>query len=291
MKKIFAFAAVVLMSVSMFAANISVAEAVAIGKKLAEGAETTESYTVEGYVAKLYKEYNAEKKNQSFYMCDKKEDVNPESKNFEFEAYFCKLDKGVTPGAKVTVTGKIKNYVSKSGTQTIEIANGQGVILEEGEAGEESDPLVLPDDVLSCAAAAQLASALAEPETGKTTKGEQAQVWGYVTFAYDLKDGKQSFWLADSKLASKGTIQAAFIPMAEAVQKGDLVSVTGTLAKYKNKNGEIVLEIVDGSANLLSPQGIENVELSEKAQKVMVDGVVYIVRDGKLFNLQGAQVR
>ena len=38
-------------------------------------------------------------------------------------------------------------------------------------------------------------------------------------------------------------------------------------------------------------QGIENVVLTEKAQKVMVDGVVYIVRDNKMFNLQGAQVR
>ena len=40
-----------------------------------------------------------------------------------------------------------------------------------------------------------------------------------------------------------------------------------------------------------STQGIENVVLTEKAQKVMVDGVLYIVRDGKMFNLNGAQVR
>ena len=38
-------------------------------------------------------------------------------------------------------------------------------------------------------------------------------------------------------------------------------------------------------------EGIENVVLTEKAQKVVVDGVIYIVRDNKLFNLQGAQVR
>ena len=37
--------------------------------------------------------------------------------------------------------------------------------------------------------------------------------------------------------------------------------------------------------------GIENIVLTEKAQKVLVDGVVYIIRDNKLFNLQGAQVR
>lgn len=38
-------------------------------------------------------------------------------------------------------------------------------------------------------------------------------------------------------------------------------------------------------------EGIENVVLTEKAHKVVVDGVIYIVRDNKLFNLQGAQVR
>ncbi len=38
-------------------------------------------------------------------------------------------------------------------------------------------------------------------------------------------------------------------------------------------------------------QGIENITLTEKAQKVVVDGVLYIVRDNKLFNVQGTQVR
>ncbi|MBQ9296712.1 MAG: hypothetical protein IJ204_05900 [Paludibacteraceae bacterium] len=38
-------------------------------------------------------------------------------------------------------------------------------------------------------------------------------------------------------------------------------------------------------------QGIENITLTEKAQKVMVDGVLYIVRDNKMFNVQGTQVR
>ena len=38
-------------------------------------------------------------------------------------------------------------------------------------------------------------------------------------------------------------------------------------------------------------QGIENVVLTEKAQKIVVDGVIYIVRDNKMFTIQGAQVR
>ena len=38
-------------------------------------------------------------------------------------------------------------------------------------------------------------------------------------------------------------------------------------------------------------EGIEEIVLTEQAQKVVVDGVLYIVRDNKLFNVQGAQVR
>ena len=38
-------------------------------------------------------------------------------------------------------------------------------------------------------------------------------------------------------------------------------------------------------------QAVENVVLTEKAKKVMVDGVMYIVRDEKLFDVRGTQVR
>ena len=45
-------------------------------------------------------------------------------------------------------------------------------------------------------------------------------------------------------------------------------------------------------ASWVAPEeGIEDIVLTEKAHKVVVDGVIYIVRDNKLFNLQGAQVR
>ena len=40
-----------------------------------------------------------------------------------------------------------------------------------------------------------------------------------------------------------------------------------------------------------SEEGIENIVLTEKAQKVVVDGAVYIIRDNKMFNIHGAQVR
>ena len=38
-------------------------------------------------------------------------------------------------------------------------------------------------------------------------------------------------------------------------------------------------------------QGIENVVLTDKAQKLMIDGALYIIRNNKLYNVQGAVVK
>ena len=57
------------------------------------------------------------------------------------------------------------------------------------------------------------------------------------------------------------------------------------------KEIELDLSDPDGYRWSGAEEGIENVVLTEKAHKVVVDGVIYIVRDNKLFNLQGAQVR
>jgi len=50
-------------------------------------------------------------------------------------------------------------------------------------------------------------------------------------------------------------------------------------------------EVYVWKAYWVAPEGIENVVLTEKAQKVMVDGVMYIIRDNKMYNAQGTQVR
>jgi RPA family protein len=218
-------------------------------------------------------------------MCDTKAEINPDSKDFPFEAFKAKLEKAVTPGAKVTVTGPITNYVSDKGVQTIEIKEGKCVILEEGDPAEEVEKI-------SVAAAIAIAEALAEPtENGKSTYDtKERTVVGYAGTVYANDDGTWSFYMAD-EAGAKGDFMASSCKADSDVNKGDFMAVTGKICKYKTKAGKIMYQIYKGSAAHSNDQGIENVELTEKAQKVMVDGVVYIVRDGKLFNLQGAQVR
>jgi len=285
MKKLFAFVTVALMSVAMFAENITVAKAVEIGKKLEAGAETTEIYTVEGYVAKLYNDFNEEKKSQSFYMCDNESDVNPDSKDFEFEAFMCKLEKGVTPGALVTVTGKITNYVSSKGNQTIEIKEGEVKILKEGPAPVELEPITVAE-------ALEIAQAL-KPEKKQTAKtSESYAVRGFVVGI--SSKNTNTFYLADEE-GAYGEFEAYKCSSVDyEVAKGDLVIVTGLISHYwgEGSDGDYhSYEIANGKLKHVFPQGIENTAVTNKARKVMIDGVVYILRDGKMFDILGTQVR
>ena len=78
---------------------------------------------------------------------------------------------------------------------------------------------------------------------------------------------------------------------------GDGVLVFGNLwedSKYKGVDCKwIELDFSDPEYArwTVKEEGIENVVLTEKANKVVVDGVLYIIRDNKMFNLQGVQVR
>ena len=56
------------------------------------------------------------------------------------------------------------------------------------------------------------------------------------------------------------------------------------------EDGKIAIDLAEAQFAACA-EGVENVVLTESAQKVVVDGVLYIVRDNKMYNAQGAQVR
>lgn len=56
------------------------------------------------------------------------------------------------------------------------------------------------------------------------------------------------------------------------------------------EDGKIAIDLAEAQFKACA-EGIENVVLTEKVQKVVIDGALYIVRDGKMYNAQGAQVR
>ena len=114
---------------------------------------------------------------------------------------------------------------------------------------------------------------------------------------YDATYGNVTVWLNDDITSTYGNIQAYRAKCSAedgaALAEHDRVLVVGNLTHTQNEEGtKDYYEIAQGAQlTRLSGQGIENILLQENVQKVIVDGVVYVVREGKMFNLQGVQVR
>ena len=134
-------------------------------------------------------------------------------------------------------------------------------------------------------------------EVGATEKVAVLCYIANIKTPYDATYGNVTVWLNDDVTSTYGDIQAYRAKCSAedgaALAEHDRVLVVGNLTHTQNQDGtKDYYEIASGAQlTRLSAQGIENILLKEKVQKVIVDGVVYVVRDGKMFNLQGAQVR
>ena len=84
------------------------------------------------------------------------------------------------------------------------------------------------------------------------------------------------------------TIDGEYIDKVWWIVEGTVViAADGTITvNAKNSLGNTISVTLTAGE-----EGIENVVLTESAKKVVVDGVVYIVRDNKMFDVRGNQVR
>ena len=158
-----------------------------------------------------------------------------------------------------------------------------------GEYEDIPKPELTP---ITVAEALTIAQALT-PEKGKSaTTTEKYAVKGYVVGISATKEN--TFYLADEADAY-GEFQAYKCSSVDReVSEGDIVIVTGKIQHYfgESDKGEYhTYEISGGTLVHAEVDGVENITLGVEAQKVMMEGVVYIVRDNKLFNLQGVQIR
>ncbi|MBR5395940.1 MAG: hypothetical protein IK144_12790 [Bacteroidaceae bacterium] len=228
--------------------SVSCAEAVQLTSALTDGATSTVTYTVTGYITQVVGDVS--KNQQTFWMADTKDGGKV------FEAYWANLPSGVsafTVGMKVKITGKLTKYV-KDGVMTPEIKNATVVVLEDGggsqgggsSTGEEGTPV-------SCAEAVQLTSAL----TDGATSTETYTVTGYITEvlgSVSTKTGtpQQSFWMADSQDGGK-VFEAYYANVPSGVSAftvGMKVKITGKLTKYV-KDGVVTPEIKNATVVIL----------------------------------------
>ena len=127
--------------------------------------------------------------------------------------------------------------------------------------------------------------------TNLPVEGKSDRIYAVTGFVNsvdgEFAEGVETFYMADDAASEAMNFLVLDVAIEAEAPVGQKVEVVGRL---QNADGETVT-IENGKARLLWPEGIESIVLTEKAQKVVVDGVIYIVRDNKLFNLQGAQVR
>ena len=221
---------------------VTCAEAVTLTNALADGATSTETYTVTGYITEVVG--NVSRDQQTFWMADTKDGGRV------FEAYWANLPEGVSAfkkGSKVKITGQLMKYV-KDGNVTPEIKNATVVILEEGGGDTPA-----PGTEVTCAQAVELTNALADG----ATSSETYTVSGYITEVIgevSTKTGspQQSFWMADNKDGGR-VFEAYYANVPSGVSKfevGMKVKITGQLMKYV-KDGNVTPEIKNADVQIL----------------------------------------
>lgn len=295
MKKIFSIFAAVLFAGSMMADDaISVADALEIGNALENNTSSDTEYTVEGYVVSPGY-FSLFYKNQTFTIADEKDGSTT------LTGYQCAgTDNGDTvrilKDDKVQLVGKIKKYVDKKNNVTIEIERVAAPILVKAEGDHTVDFTVQTGFELSEIAA--IGGLLADGEVSPL----QYEVAGIVTEMINDKDntysdggyakyGNQTFWIAESEGKDFEVYQCVgkLNGTKTEIKVGDKVKLVCQLKNYKgtieNADTKLNVDITEQA------QGIENVTLTEKAKKVVVDGNVYIIRNNKMYDLTGAQVR
>lgn len=229
--------------------EITCAQAVQLTNDLADGASSTETYSVTGYITEVVGAVSTDRgtPQQTFWMADTKDGGKV------FEAYYANVPSGVsafTVGMKVKLTGQLLKYVNKSGQVTPEIKNGNVVVLEDG--GGDTPPVgdAIP---VSCSEAVQLTQALADGGTSTETYA----VTGYITETdgnVSTKTGprQQVFWMADTKDGGK-VFEAYWANVPDGVEKftvGMKVTITGKLKKYV-KSGVVTCEIQNADVVIL----------------------------------------
>ena len=225
---------------------VTCAEAVELTKALADGATSSETYTITGYITEVVG--NVSRNQQTFWMADTKDGGRV------FEAYWANLPEGVeafVAGTKVKITGKLMKFVNNSGSVIPEMKNAVVTILEDDGGGTTP---VEEGTQVTCAEAVQLTNALADGGTS----AETYTVTGYITEVIgNVSRNQQTFWMADTKDGGR-VFEAYYANLPEGVSEfavGTKVKITGQLMKYVNNSGQVTPEIKNPTVVILEQGG------------------------------------
>lgn len=210
-----------------------------------------------------------------------------------FKAYLCLVEENAElgKGDSVIVVGKLQNY-----NGLIEISNGTVELIEKSQVEEV---------IISANVAEAVAAAMALPNSGITA--DRYAITGYVdsiATAYDAGYGNISFFMTDDMANPTYNFEAYRVKCtadeAALITIGRKVIVTAALQHYykaadpDKELPEINLAetVAGGTIELIYGEGIDNVP-GDKIQgtKVIENGVLYLIYDGKKYNVQGAEIK
>ena len=208
--------------------EITCAKAVELTNALADGAISSETYTVIGYITEIVG--SVSRNQQTFWMADTKDGGKV------FEAYWANLPEGVsefTVGSKVKITGNLTKYV-KDGKMTPEIKNADVVILESGGSS------TTPTEAGTVDAPYSVAKALEIINAGTYTK-DKVYVSGIISKIDEisLQYGNATYYISDD---GKTTTQLEVFrgyglggekfTTEDDIMVGDKVIILGVLTMY-----------------------------------------------------------
>ena len=201
-----------------------------------------------------------------FYDGDYEDDFDELTANTEYVAFAFYVDEDGNLQGNVAKKNFTTLSVTPSKQEDLTMTGGEFYIYDFGawQFWGENDKVVI-----SIAAYTEEVAGHYKGSDLSASYSYVGKVAGADTTWYALAD-------ADFELAVAGanvTIDGSFVGVNEDNEE-DIIAFTLNLAG-----------IIDGE------QGIENIELTKEAKKVEMDGKVFIIRDEKLFDLRGAQVR
>ena len=279
-------------TVTVVTEEITVAQALEIGATLGDNASTEKQYTIKGYVSainvKSSDAWSDQYKNQSFWVMDQ-----PGSGKTNAEGAFYvyrgkpENEQALAEGAYVEFTCTIKKYVPSAGGDAVIENSDQNITIKILADAPDPEPITVAEAVAA-------ALALGDNETSTV----KYAVLGYVAKVYEefnTQYNNLSFYMTDDTTSTYGDLQCRRAKMSveegPTLVAGDKVLIVGKLTNnfYNEKN---TAQIYQGEATIDSKAAIENILMNDsKINKVIVDGVLYIVRDGKIYTVQGAEVR
>lgn len=212
-----------------------------------------------------------------------------------FKPYNCNGAEGLElgKGDSVVVIGKLYNY-----NGTIEISNGTVELIEKSQEEEV---------IIEANVSEAVAAAMALPNGG--TSADRYAITGYVdsiATAYDPGYGNISFFMTDDMTNPTYDFEAYRVKcteqQAQMITVGRKVIVTAAIQHYYKAQTETLPEInlaetvAGGSIEIIPGEGIDNVQdsqasLNGQAKKVIVNGVLYLMHNGKKYTVQGSEVK